>query len=173
MPDYMFEYAALAEGLGPVCGVDEAGRGPWAGPVVAGAVILNPATLPDSLLQGLDDSKKIKPEKRKTLFGLLQDHAITSMGIASVDEIDTLNILAATMLAMSRAVQSLSVKPGMALIDGNRLPKLSCRAEALVKGDGLSLSIAAASIVAKVSRDKIMAKLAETYPVYGWDHNAQ
>jgi ribonuclease HII len=172
MPDYMFEYAALAEGLGPVCGVDEAGRGPWAGPVVAGAVILNPATLPDSLLQGLDDSKKIKPEKRKTLFGLLQDHAITSMGIASVDEIDTLNILAATMLAMSRAVQSLSVKPGMALIDGNRLPKLSCRAEALVKGDGLSLSIAAASIVAKVSRDKIMAKLGETYPAYGWDHNA-
>lgn len=168
----MFEYAALAEGLGPVCGVDEAGRGPWAGPVVAGAAILNPATLPDSLLQGLDDSKKIKPEKRKILLGLLQDHAITSMGIASVHEIDTLNILAATMLAMSRAVQSLSVKPGMALIDGNRLPKLTCPAEALVKGDGLSLSIAAASIVAKVSRDKIMAKLAETYPAYGWDHNA-
>ncbi|MBT4933537.1 MAG: ribonuclease HII [Rhodospirillaceae bacterium] len=172
MPDFMFEYEAIAEGLGPVCGVDEAGRGPWAGPVVAGAAILDPATLPDSLRQGLDDSKKLKPEKRQTLFELLKVHAITGLGIASVEEIDALNILAATMLAMSRAVEALSVKPGMALIDGNRLPELPCPGEALVKGDGRSLSIAAASIVAKVSRDRIMAELAEEYPAYGWDHNA-
>jgi len=106
------------------------------------------------------------------LFELLKVHAITGLGIASVEEIDALNILAATMLAMSRAVEALSVKPGMALIDGNRLPELPCPGEALVKGDGRSLSIAAASIVAKVSRDRIMAELAEEYPAYGWDHNA-
>jgi ribonuclease HII len=172
MPDFMFEYEAIAEGLAPVCGVDEAGRGPWAGPVVAGAAILDPATLPDSLRQGLDDSKKLKAEKRQSLFDLLTDHAITGVGIASVEEIDALNILAASMLAMTRAVENLGVKPGMALIDGNRLPDLPCPGEALVKGDGRSLSIAAGSIIAKVSRDRIMAELATKHPGYGWEHNA-
>lgn len=172
MPDFMFEYEAIAEGLSPVCGVDEAGRGPWAGPVVAGAAILDPQTLPDSLRMGLDDSKKLKAEKRQALFALLADHAITGIGIATVEEIDRLNILQATMLAMTRAVADLKVKPGMVLIDGNRLPDLPYPAEALVKGDGRSLSIAAASIVAKVSRDAIMAALASSHPGYGWQHNS-
>ena len=172
MPDLTFEYEALAEGLSPVAGVDEAGRGPWAGPVVAGAAILDPQALPDRLRYGLDDSKKLKADKREALFELLLRHATTGIGIADVGEIDRLNILQATMLAMSRAVDDLGVKPGMVLVDGNRLPDLPCPAEALIKGDGRSLSIAAASIVAKVSRDKIMAKLAEEHPGYGWEHNA-
>jgi ribonuclease HII len=172
MPDLTFEYEALAEGLSPVAGVDEAGRGPWAGPVVAGAAILDPQALPDQLRYGLDDSKKLKADKREALFELLLRHATTGIGIADVGEIDRLNILQATMLAMSRAVDDLGVKPGMVLVDGNRLPDLPCPAEALIKGDGRSLSIAAASIVAKVSRDKIMAKLAEEHPGYGWEHNA-
>lgn len=172
MPDFTFEYEAIAEGLSPVVGVDEAGRGPWAGPVVAGAAVLDPETLPDDLRHGLDDSKKLNPEKREVLFDLLSNHAITGMGIASVAEIDEMNILAATMLAMRRAVDNLGVKPGMVLVDGNRLPDLPCPAEALVKGDGRCLSIAAASIVAKVSRDRIMADLAKHHPAYGWEKNA-
>jgi len=172
MPDFLFEYEAIAEGLSPVCGVDEAGRGPWAGPVVAGAAMLDPETLPDSLRAGLDDSKKLKAGRREILFDLLAQHAITGLGIATIEEIDRLNILQATMLAMSRAVADLKVKPGMALVDGNRLPDLPCPALSIVKGDGRSLSIAGASIVAKVSRDKIMTKLAEKYPGYGWEHNA-
>jgi len=172
MPDFTFEYEAIAEGLSPVCGVDEAGRGPWAGPVVAGAAILDPDTLPECLRQGLDDSKKLKANKREALFTLLKDHAVTGLGIASVEEIDNLNILQATMLAMTRAVADLDIKPGMILVDGNRLPDFFCPAEALVKGDGRSLSIAAASIVAKVSRDAIMTELAEMHPGYGWQTNA-
>ncbi len=172
MPDFFFEYEAIAEGLSPVVGVDEAGRGPWAGPVVAGAAILDPQTLPDELRHGLDDSKKLTTKKREVFFELLLEHAVTGVGIASVEEIDDLNILAATMLAMRRAVDDLGVKPGMVLVDGNRLPDFSCRAEALVKGDGRSLSIAAGSIIAKVSRDRIMTQIGENYPQYGWDHNA-
>lgn len=172
MPDFLFEYEAIAEGLTPVAGVDEAGRGPWAGPVVAGAVILDVDTLPDQLRSGLDDSKKLKAQKRQDLFALLQGHAISGLGLASVEEIDRLNILQATMLAMSRAVADLRVKPGMVLVDGNRLPDLDCPGKALIKGDGRSLSIAAASIIAKVSRDKIMTTLAAQYPGYGWQHNA-
>ncbi|NQU57442.1 MAG: ribonuclease HII [Rhodospirillales bacterium] len=172
MPDFLFEYEAIAEGLSPVCGVDEAGRGPWAGPVVAGAAILDPETLPDSLRAGLDDSKKLKAGQREILFDLLAKHAITGLGIASVEEIDRINILQATMLAMSRAVENLDVKPAMVLVDGNRLPELPCPGLPIIKGDGRSLSIAAASIVAKVSRDKIMCKLAEKHPGYGWEHNA-
>jgi ribonuclease HII len=172
MPDFMFEYEAIAEGLKPVCGVDEAGRGPWAGPVVAGAVILDPQTLPQALRQGLDDSKKLKAQKRETLFDLLLEHAVTGIGMATVEEIDELNILQATMLAMSRAVADLGVKPGMVLVDGNRLPDLPCPGISIIKGDGRSLSIAAASIVAKVTRDRVMAKLAQSHPGYGWQHNA-
>ena len=172
MPDFMFEYEAIGEGLSPVCGVDEAGRGPWAGPVVAGAAILDPETLPEDLRLGLDDSKKLKVDKREALFDRLKDHAIIAIGIASVEEIDRLNILQATMLAMTRALENLAVKPGMVLVDGNRLPSLPCPGISIVKGDGRSLSIAAASIVAKVTRDAIMAELAIKHPGYGWQHNA-
>ncbi len=168
----MFEYEAIGEGLSPVCGVDEAGRGPWAGPVVAGAAILDPETLPEDLRLGLDDSKKLKVDKREALFDRLKDHAIIAIGIASVEEIDRLNILQATMLAMTRALENLAVKPGMVLVDGNRLPSLPCPGISIVKGDGRSLSIAAASIVAKVTRDAIMAELAISHPGYGWQHNA-
>lgn len=172
MPDFNLELEAIAEGYATVCGVDEAGRGPWAGPVVAGAAILDMGTAPDALLSGLDDSKKLTPNRREALFGLLADHAITGVGIAGVDEIDTVNILQATMLAMGRAVAGLGVAPDMALVDGNREPALNCPARAIVKGDGRSLSIAAASIVAKVTRDRIMVELGLEYPQYGWRNNA-
>lgn len=169
-PDFRIELSKP----GRVAGVDEAGRGPWAGPVVAGAAILNPTTLPKDLIEGLDDSKKLKVEKREALLMRLQQtDAILGVGVASVAEIDTLNILQATMLAMGRAVADLGVTPDYALIDGNRVPQgLPCAAEAVVKGDGLSLSIAAASIVAKVNRDRMMAELDRQYPGYGWASNA-
>ncbi len=165
VPDYSFENAAPFQ---PVCGVDEAGRGPWAGPVVAGAAILNVATAP----AGLNDSKALSAAKREGLFDALQGQII-GVGIASVEEIDRLNILNATYLAMLRAVAALSVAPAYALIDGNRIPPdLPCPAEAVVKGDARSLSIAAASIVAKVTRDRIMSDLALEFPGYGWERNA-
>ncbi len=164
-PDYSFEDAAPH---GPVCGVDEAGRGPWAGPVVAGAAILDQATAP----AGLNDSKALSAARREVLFDALQGQII-GVGVASVEEIDQLNILNATYLAMRRAVAALSVAPAYALIDGNRVPPdLPCPAEAVVKGDGRSLSIAAASIVAKVTRDRIMSDLAKDFPGYGWERNA-
>ncbi|MBT3237868.1 MAG: ribonuclease HII [Rhodospirillaceae bacterium] len=177
MPDFSLENTVIDEGYAIVCGVDEAGRGPWAGPVVAGAAILDMASLPEALKYGLDDSKKLTGAKRETLFGLLEQHARTGVGIASVDEIDTVNILQATMLAMGRAVSDLSraglgIVPDMALVDGNREPALDCPARAIVKGDGRSLSIAAASIVAKVTRDRMMAELALAHPQYGWQNNA-
>ncbi|OEJ69656.1 ribonuclease HII [Magnetovibrio blakemorei] len=170
MPDFSLELGHS----GLIVGVDEAGRGPWAGPVVAGAAILNAATLSESLAKGLDDSKKLKAPKREALLAVLeQSDAVLGLGIASAEEIDELNILQATLLAMERAVANLGVRPDFALIDGNRLPKnLPCPAEAIVKGDGRSLSIAAASIVAKVSRDRMMADLDRTYPGYGWSANA-
>jgi ribonuclease HII len=172
MPDFNFEYEAIGQGLAPVVGVDEAGRGPWAGPVVAGAAILDIETLPESLRLGLDDSKKVKAEKREILFYLLLAHAKTGVGIASVQEIDKINILQATMLAMKRAVEDLGITPGMVLVDGNRLPDWPYASQAIIKGDGRSLSIAAGSIVAKVSRDHIMADLAQDHPQYGWERNA-
>ncbi len=174
MPDFSYEDAALAKGRTLVCGVDEAGRGPWAGPVVAGAVILDRATLPPDLVSGLDDSKKLKPARRRELLDGLQGHAVIGVGIADVAEIDDLNILQATMLAMARAVEGLGHDPApdVALVDGNKAPNLGCRVECIVRGDGKSLSIAAASIVAKVTRDRIMAGLAETFPGYGWETNA-
>lgn len=165
MPDYSFEIAAPAS---PVCGIDEAGRGPWAGPVVAGAVILDPERAPP----GLNDSKKLTLRRREALFDALQDHHV-GLGIATVEEIDSLNILQATYLAMRRAVAALPVTPGFALIDGNRLPPdLPCVGQTIIKGDGRSLSIAAASIIAKVARDRMMAALAEEWPGYGWERNA-
>ena len=172
MPDFSLEQDAIDDGLSPVCGVDEAGRGPWAGPVVAGAAILDITTLPESLKSGLDDSKKLKSGKRAELFQALQDSAHLGVGIASVEEIDQMNILQATLTAMRRAVENLGVNPALVLVDGNRAPDLVCPVRTVIKGDGLSLSIAAASIVAKVTRDRIMADLAEIHPGYGWDRNA-
>ena len=164
-PDFRFESEAPA---GPVCGVDEVGRGPWAGPVVTAAVILDPETAPT----GLNDSKKLTLKRREALFDQLQD-APHGIGVASVAEIDRLNILAATYLAMRRAIQALPQPPGFALIDGNRIPvDLPCPAWAIVKGDARSASIAAASIIAKVTRDRIMVDLAKEFPGYGWETNA-
>lgn len=169
MPDFSFE----DDMGGVVAGVDEAGRGPWAGPVIAGAVILDRATIPDELIAGLDDSKKLKAERRESLLAALRPHAHIGIGVASVQEIDEMNILQATMMAMLRAVTDLGARPGGVLIDGNRVPEgLPCPARAVVKGDGLSLSIAAASIVAKVTRDRRMADLDARYPGYGWASNA-
>lgn len=153
---------------GIIAGVDEAGRGPWAGPVVAAAAILNIEHIP----QGIDDSKKLTAAKRDALFDFIIANAQTGVGIASVTEIDTLNILGATKLAMQRAVEALPVRIDLALIDGNQPPQLYCKTKALVSGDALSLSIAAASIIAKVTRDRMMAELAREHPHYGWEKNA-
>ena len=180
MPDYLLETRLAGQHGGPVAGVDEAGRGPWAGPVLAAAVILDPARLPQALLDRLDDSKALKPAERESVFAELTTaaaagQATIGLGRAEVEEIDRLNILQATMTAMARAIEAIAAggKPGpkAALIDGNRLPKLPCPAEAVVKGDGRSLSIAAASIVAKVNRDREMAALASRFPGYGWERN--
>lgn len=172
MPDFVLEAAARQAGYLIIAGVDEAGRGPWAGPVVAGAAILKDNNLSEHLRTGLDDSKKLKPAKRKLLFDLLQAEALTGVGIASVEEIDQLNILQATFLAMNRAVENLARAPDYLLVDGNRPPKSPYPLECIIKGDGKSLSIAAASIIAKVSRDRIMKKLAQKFPGYGWERNA-
>ncbi|MEM7269633.1 MAG: ribonuclease HII [Pseudomonadota bacterium] len=163
-PDAKFEHLSPT----PVCGVDEVGRGPWAGPVVAAAVILDLETAPT----GLNDSKKLTARRREILFEALQSHSI-GVGMASVAEIDEINILNASHLAMRRAVEALPVRPAHALIDGNRIPVgLPCAAECLVKGDQRSVSIAAASIIAKVTRDRLMAELAKAHPGYGWETNA-
>ena len=168
MPDMALE----SEYEGHVAGVDEAGRGPWAGPVVAAAVIL-PTSLPESLATAIDDSKKLPARRREQLFEILRGRAEIGVGAASVVEIDRCNILAATYLAMRRALRRLRREPAVALIDGNGLPAgLRCPGRTVVKGDSLSLSIAAASIVAKVTRDRIMGTLACRYPAYGWDRNA-
>ena len=153
--------------------MDEAGRGPWAGPVMAGAVILKYKTLSDELRAGLNDSKKIKPTARETLFKILRTQARIGIGVASVEEIDRINILQATMLAMGRAIDELGEpSPDLALVDGNRAPKINCAVRTVVKGDTLSLSIAAASVVAKVARDRLMGDLDLQYPGYGWVRNA-
>ncbi|WP_422133636.1 ribonuclease HII [Endozoicomonas sp. ALD040] len=147
-----------------VCGVDEVGRGPLCGPVVTAAVILDP----DNPIAGLNDSKKLSEKKRDALFEEIKEKALAwSIGRAEVHEIDELNILHATMLAMQRAVAGLSVKPELALIDGNRCPDLPCPAEAVVKGDGSVPEIGAASILAKVTRDREMVELEKHYPGYG------
>jgi ribonuclease HII len=154
-----------------VAGIDEVGRGPLAGPVVAAAVILDPENLPAEL-DGLDDSKVLSAEARLRYALVIRRVARIGIGAASVSEIDRLNILQATMLAMTRAVAALGILPDAALVDGNRAPKLACRVETLIGGDALSLSIAAASVVAKVIRDGAMASLARRYDRYGWERNA-
>ncbi len=156
-----------------VAGVDEAGRGPLAGPVVAGAVILDIKKTPKSLRQGLDDSKKLTAERREELYAILVScgAAVIGVGQADVHEIDSFNILNATYRAMARAVNSLGHLVTVALVDGNRAPPLTCTVETVIQGDGKSLSIAAASIVAKVTRDRLMTALAAQHPGYGWDAN--
>lgn len=153
---------------GRVAGVDEAGRGPWAGPVIAAAVILDPAQIP----AGLNDSKVLSRLKREALIEPILEHAFVGVGQASVEEIDRLNILQASLLAMRRAVSALPITPDACLVDGNRDPGLDVPTRLLVKGDAISLSIAAASIVAKVTRDRIMCDLAAAFPAYGWERNA-
>ncbi|MQY50401.1 ribonuclease HII [Rhodocyclus gracilis] len=157
---------SLPEGL--VCGVDEAGRGPLAGPVVAAAVILDPL----QPIEGLNDSKKLTARRREALAELIRSRALAwAVAEASVEEIDRLNILQASLLAMQRAVAALSPAPVRALIDGNRCPELPCPAEALIGGDGLSAPIAAASILAKTVRDAGMLDLHRRYPAYGFDRH--
>lgn len=152
-----------------VCGVDEAGRGPLAGPVVAAAVILDPARP----IAGLDDSKVLSAKKRDALYDLIVERSIAHcVASASVDEIDTLNILHATMLAMRRAVEGLHVTPTLAKIDGNRCPVLAVRSVAVIGGDALVPSISAASILAKVTRDRMLLELHQTFPAYGFDAHA-
>jgi ribonuclease HII len=152
-------------GSGPVCGVDEAGRGPWAGPVSAAAVILPARRAP----KGIDDSKKLNAKAREALELEIKEKAIAwAVAFASVEEIATLNILHATGLAMRRAVEALGVKPAVALVDGNYAFSLPCEVRTVVGGDGLSLSIAAASILAKTARDRLMIEADETYPGYGF-----
>jgi ribonuclease HII len=168
MPDYLLESECHAQGARLVAGVDEVGRGPLAGPVVAAAVVLRPCSVPP----GLDDSKAMGAATRERLAAALRASAHVALGEASVAEIDRLNILQATFLAMCRAVATLPVRPDRLLIDGNRLPPaLPCAAQAVVKGDARSLSIAAASIVAKVRRDEDMMTLAQHHPGYGWTTN--
>ena len=153
---------------GPVAGIDEVGRGPLAGPVYAAAVILDPARLP----RGLDDSKAMTAEAREKAFERIMDRALAvGIAFASVAEIDEINILQATMLAMRRASEQLSLSPVMALVDGNRAPALACPVETIVEGDAKSLSIAAASIVAKVTRDRVMRDLDAQHPGYNWASN--
>lgn len=157
---------------GIVAGVDEAGRGPWAGPVVAGAVVLDAERLPAELAAAIDDSKALSRQRREYLFARLPAVARVGVGIASVAEIDRLNILQATLLAMQRAVTDLAVVADLVLVDGKQVPQLAFPARAVVDGDARSLSIAAASIVAKVTRDRLMADLDRQYPGYGWERNA-
>ena len=162
------ERSCFARGIGLVCGADEAGAGPLAGAVYAAAVILPPGLE----LAGLNDSKKVSPRKREELFAQIQAQAV-GWAVASVDEgeIDRINILNARMLAMDRAIQALDPAPEYALIDGNRNTGIRCPNETVVKGDGRSASIAAASILAKVSRDRFMLEMAERYPQYGFERH--
>ena len=169
MPDFSLEL----ETGGRVCGIDEVGRGPWAGPVMAAAVVLDRARTPDALCTAIDDSKKLSAKRREELFDrILECAAGIGVGCAEVEEIDRLNILRATHLAMARALAALDPPPASALVDGNQPPPLDCPVRCVVKGDAVSLSIAAASIVAKVSRDRVMAALATAHPGYGWERNA-
>jgi ribonuclease HII len=164
-PDCAIEDDCRHSVCGPVCGIDEAGRGPWAGPVVAAAVILDREAIPD----GIDDSKKLTPAARAALFGHIMASARVGIGIGTVEEIDRINILRANDLAMARALASLGRAPGVALVDGKWVPRtIGIPVRAVVGGDALSLSIAAASIIAKVTRDRMMERLHDRCPGYGW-----
>jgi len=167
MPDFTLEWAARSRHGGQVAGIDEAGRGPWAGPVVAAAVILDEARVPD----GLADSKTLSPEMREALLEEIRATAVVGVAVVDVQTIDRLNILQASLLAMRNAFLKLPTPAQCALIDGNRAPELPCPAHECIGGDDQSASIAAASIVAKVTRDRLMTALHETFPDYGWSRN--
>lgn len=182
MPDFDLERSFGADDGHIVIGLDEAGRGPWAGPVVAGAAWLDPLRLPPDLLAALDDSKTLSAAARARLFeamtaAMSDDPASLrfATGHAEVEEIDALNILQASLLSMRRAGATLTdmlpTAPSVALVDGNRRPDLPCRVETVIKGDGRSLTVAAASIAAKVVRDREMDRLAAAFPGYGWERN--
>ena len=161
-----YEQSAELKGYKAICGVDEAGRGPLAGPVCAASVILPPNTIID----GVNDSKKLTEKKREALFDVIKETAVSySIAYASVEEIESINILNATMLAMKRAVEGLDVKADYAMIDGNKMPPLDIDGETIVKGDAKSMSIACASILAKVSRDRLLYEYAKEYPQYQFD----
>lgn len=166
MPDYEFEKAAVNSGFSCICGVDEAGRGPLAGPVCAAAVILPEG----AVIAGLDDSKKLTEKKREKLYDIIKQTAVAySVAYGTLEEIETVNILEATYLAMNRAIEGLTIKPDFSLIDGNRLPrgiKIPC--ETIVKGDSKSMSVAAASVLAKVTRDRLMLEYDKKYPEYNF-----
>ena len=165
IPTLSLETLLSQKAGGPVCGVDEAGRGPWAGPVTAAAVILSAERIP----HGIDDSKALTAKRREALEGEIKSSALAwGVGFASVDEIAELNILHATGLAMCRAIEAMAVQPVAALVDGNYRFKLPCDVETVVGGDGLSLSIAAASILAKTARDRLMVEMDARYPGYGF-----
>jgi len=157
---------------GLVAGIDEAGRGPWAGPVVAAAVIIDPRKISLEFAGKIDDSKKLSKPRREYIANHLKLFAKIGIGASGIKEIEKLNILQATLKAMQRAIYALPVEPDFALVDGNQIPSLPCAAKSIIKGDSISLSVAAASIVAKVTRDRIMHKLSMRYPDYGWDRNS-
>lgn len=164
MPDFEYEKAAAKSGFKYICGVDEAGRGPLAGPVCAAAVIL-----PENCdIEGLNDSKKLSEKKREQLFDIIKEKAVAySVAFGSLEEIEELNILEATYLAMNRAIEALSVKADFALIDGNRVPKnIKIPCETIIKGDSKSMSVAAASVLAKVTRDRLLLEYDKKYPLY-------
>lgn len=173
MPDFSYEKECDS---GLIFGLDEAGRGPWCGPVVAACVCWPNFQIPENLAHAINDSKKLTAIKREALYSQIMDsNALIGIGQASATEIDEINILQASFLAMKRALDQVREKgymPTYALIDGNRVPKWDLPCRAIIKGDALSLSVAAASIVAKVTRDHIMQELAIAYPAYGWDKNA-
>jgi ribonuclease HII len=179
MPSFRYELVCEAKGSMKIAGIDEVGRGPLAGPVVAAIAVIDRNAAKRKLLKLIDDSKKLELEDREAAYAAMVASGIVrfAVGEASVEEIDRINILQATYLAMRRALQALAeqpdrVQPDMVLIDGNRIPpQLGCQAETIVGGDARSYSIAAASIFAKVTRDRYMAKLAETFPGYGWETN--
>lgn len=166
-PGYDHEQLLITEGLAPVAGVDEAGRGPLAGPVVAAAVVLDPHAIPD----GLDDSKRLTPERRDELFAEIVATASFAVAVATVSRIDRDNIHHATLWAMAKACRTLAVRPAAALIDGRHCPQITCEARAVIGGDGLSQSIAAASIIAKVTRDRLMIRLGRRFPLYGFERH--
>ena len=166
MPDYEYEKAAVLSGFNTICGVDEAGRGPLAGPVCAAAVILPE----DTVIEGLDDSKKLSEKKRERLYDEIIERAVAyCVAYGTLEEIESVNILEATFIAMNRAIDGLEVKPDFAIIDGNRVPKgIKIPCATLVKGDSKSMSVAAASILAKVTRDRLMLTYDEKYPQYNF-----
>jgi len=166
MPDLSYEIAAQSKGFKLICGVDEAGRGPLAGPVCAAAVIL-----PENCdIEGLNDSKKLSEKKREALFNVIKEKALAySIAFGTLEEIEEFNILEATFIAMNRAIDGLEIPADLALIDGNRVPKnIKIPCETIVKGDSLSLSIAAASVLAKVTRDRLLLEIDEEYPQYNF-----